>query len=189
MKFVFALFLCSSLSVSAQTILSPIDLRGSIKFQVKNFGLTVDGSFDRFGGKIIWDEFNLPNTSFDVFIDASSVNTGIALRDKHLRKEDYFDAARFPRLHFKSTEVLPTNESGVFEIRGTLTIKEITKALTFSFKHGYEGDNHFFTGQFSLNRRDYGVGSKSLSLSDNVTVLINVKGKAATKTDSDSHQN
>lgn len=189
MRFVFSLFLCTSLSVGAQTILSPVGLKGSIKFQIKNFGLTVDGTFERIEGKIIWDEFKLTNSSFDVFIDASSVNTGIALRDKHLRKEDYFDAVRFPSLQFKSTKISFIKELGIFELQGILTIKEIEKTISFSFKHSYEGDDHVFKGQFSLNRKDYGVGDKSLSLSDNVDVFITVKGKPVTKPDSESRQN
>lgn len=175
MRSAFAFFLCTSLSSGAQTFLSPVNSKGSVKFEIKNFALTVDGSFEGLEGKILWDDSDLASSSFDISINTSSVSTGIALRDKHLRKEDYFNATKFPLIRFKSSKIISGKKPETFEVMGELTIKDTTKTISFQFTHSQENENHIFLGQFAINRRDYAVGNKSLSLSDNVIVFLNVK--------------
>lgn len=175
MRFVFSLSFFVSLSCCAQFSLSPVNSNGSVKFQIKNFGLIIDGTFEGLQGKIVWDESDLANSSFDVSVNTSSVNTGISLRDKHLKKEDYFDAMKFPLIGFKSSKIISAKKPEVFEVRGELTIKGTTMTISFPFTHHQENGNHIFMGQFSINRRDYSVGNKSWSLSDNVTLFLNVK--------------
>lgn len=170
----FACCLFSALSAHGQIHLTPLNDKESVKFQIKNFGLPVDGSFSSLTGEIVWDEIHLENNSFDVSINASSINTGIALRDKHLRKDDYFDVVKFPLVRFKSTKI-STTQAGVFQIDGELFIKKTNKVISFPFKVIRMDDEYVFSGQFVLDRTVYGIGNNSLSLSNNVRVFLNIR--------------
>ena len=66
----------------------PSDSGSSIKFKIKNLGISVTGSFTGLKGKIQFDPANLGKSSIEATVEASSVNTGIDLRDDHLRKEE-----------------------------------------------------------------------------------------------------
>ncbi len=94
LQFVSLLFLASSAKAQLQpyTVLSN---NGSVKFKIKNFGLTVDGILDELARKIMWDEAAIENGSFDVSVAAASIHTGIALHDKHLLKKDILTLNNF----------------------------------------------------------------------------------------------
>lgn len=63
--------------------------KSSVQFSIKNAGLTVDGTFDEIHGTIQFDEQQLASSSFKVKIPVKSLNTGIEMRDKHLKKDDF----------------------------------------------------------------------------------------------------
>jgi polyisoprenoid-binding protein YceI len=112
-----------------------------------------------------------------VSVDANTVNTDIDSRDSHLRREEYFDVAHFPRISFVSTRVTKTNNSGFLYVFGKLTIKGVTKEVKFPFKAVAQNGGYLFEGNFSINRRDFGVGGKSLSMGDNLDVYLSVFAK------------
>lgn len=148
------------------------DVGSAVKFVIKNFGLNVGGSFKGLLGKIIFDPANPRATFFNVSIDATTVSTGNDSRDKHLRKEDYLDIANHPRLSFTSTKI--TDKAGVYIAEGDLTIKGISKKISFPFTATAGTNGYHFEGQFRINRRDFKVGDKSWVLSDELTVSLNV---------------
>src|SRR4030095_5629180 len=80
--------------------LTPADSESSVKFRIKNFGFSVTGSFTGLHGNIDFDPNNLAACHFDVTIDAKTVNTGIDMRDNHLRKSEYFDVENYPQIKF-----------------------------------------------------------------------------------------
>ena len=163
-------------SLPAQ-ILVPVDAASSVKFTIKNFGLKVDGSMKGLQGKITFNPAGLGTASFTVSADAATINTNNGTRDSHLKKEDYFDVAKYPRLQFISTKIAATNNPAVFKIEGNITIKGITKFLSFPFTVVEKPDGHMFLGEFTINRRDFKVGGNSLVLSDNLIVTLNVFAK------------
>src|SRR6185312_7753405 len=73
-----------------------------ISFVIKNAGFSVDGSFSGLSGEIIFDPKELPKSSFNTSIDAASINTGINKRNEHLKKDEYFDVAKYPKISFKT---------------------------------------------------------------------------------------
>src|SRR6267378_1001113 len=91
-------------TVKAQTLI-PTDESSSVKFTIKNFGFNTSGSFKGLKGSIHFDPNNLDNSSFDVTIDVRTINTGIDMRDEHLRSDSYFDVKNYPQIHFVSTRV------------------------------------------------------------------------------------
>lgn len=164
-------FLCATGIAIAQNY-SAGDAGSSVNFTIKNFGLNVTGSFSGLEGKITFDPANAASASFNVSVSASTVNTGNSSRDKHLLKGDYFDASNHPKITFVSTKV--TANGGSYTIEGLLTIKGVTKKISFPFSASPGSNGFRFTGQFRLNRRDFSVGGSSWVLSNELTVSLNV---------------
>ena len=163
-------------SLKAQ-ILVPVDAASTVKFTIKNFGLKVNGFMKGLQGKIIFNPSNLATASFAVSADAATINTNNGTRDTHLKKEEYFDVAKHQRLQFTSTKIAATNNPAVFKIEGNITIKGVTKWLSFPFTVVEKPDGYMFLGEFTINRRDFKVGGNSLVLSDNLIVSLSVFAK------------
>ena len=149
--------------------LRPVDTDNSVTFTIKNFGINTNGEFKGLKGTINWVPENPATSAFNVSIDAGTVNTDIDSRDNHLRSEEYFNVAKYSAINFVSTAVSPGN------ITGNLTIKGITKQISFPFTVTPSGSSYLFEGNFTINRRDFGVGGNSMVLSDNVNVHLKVQ--------------
>lgn len=166
-----SLFLTANLGAQ---VLKPVDEESSVKFRIKNFGFnTVTGAFKGLQGSIRFNPENLAASSIDVTIDAKTVNTGINLRDNHLRKEEYFDVKNHPVIRFVSTRITPSSKAGTLFIFGKLTVKNVTREISFPFSVATQEGGYQFTGEFKINRIDFGVGESS-SVSDNLTVILKV---------------
>ena len=153
------------------------DNGSKIQFKIKNLGINVTGSFTGLQGVISFDEKNLGGSSFEASIDANTINTGIGARNNHLRKEEYFDVKNFPRIRLVSTKVTASNKVGAYFLFGKLTIKNTTLDISFPFTATPQDGGYLFNGEFKLNRRDYGVGGSSFTISDNLTVNLAVLAK------------
>ncbi|HZQ64898.1 MAG TPA: YceI family protein [Gaiellaceae bacterium] len=90
----------------------------SVDFAVKTFwGLaTVRGRFDRFAGSY---EMGPDGAELELTIDAASLDTGNATRDRHLRSHDFFGVAEHPQLRFRSTAARPAG-AGMLHVDGVL---------------------------------------------------------------------
>ena len=168
-----------AITIFAQSLVAT-DAGSAINFSIKNFGVTVTGTFTGLKGNILFDPGAPANASFNLSVNASTVNTGIDSRDRHLKKEDYFNVEKFPLITFLSTKVSASNKQGVFIVSGNITIKGTTQSISFPFTAKASQNGYLFTGTFKLNRRDFQVGSGSLILSDNLEVSFSVY--AASKT-------
>jgi polyisoprenoid-binding protein YceI len=176
------LLLCSWLLVlqsafSQASLLLAEPSTSEVKFQIKNFGVNVDGSFKGLSGIIQFNAERPLETSINASVDAGSINTGIGARDNHLRKTEYFDATAYPRISFLSTKITNSTKAGTYFIYGLLTIKKTTKEISFPFTVTPQNSGYLFEGSFQIDRRDYGVGGKSISLNDKVTVSLKVMAK------------
>jgi len=178
MKKILTTFIFSSLTllIFAQTY-KPVDGDSNVRFVIKNFGINTGGIFKGLDGTINFDPANLAAASFDVNVDAKTIDTDVEARDNHLRKEEYLNVEKFPTLNFKSTKVTKTNSNDFLYMFGNITIKGVTKEIKFPFKATQKDDGYLFEGTFKLNRRDFGVGGNSLSLSDDLTVTLSVLAK------------
>ena len=152
----------------------PVDQGSSLQFTVKNFGFDVTGTFTGLKGDIKFDPQNPAESTFDVTIDANTVNTDNSLRDNHLRDNSYFDVKNYPTIHFVSTKVAGKN--GAYVISGKLTIKKQTKAISFPFTASPANDGYLFKGTFKINRKDFDVGGTS-TISDNLEVALSILAK------------
>ena len=154
----------------------PVDEGSAVTFEIKNLGFNSKGSFTGLEGKIIFDPKDLSKASFDVSINAASINTDNNMRDNHLKKESYFDVEKYPRIRFVSTSLSGPDKSGHYTLSGKLTIKNTTKDIYFSCIATPMGNDYIFKGDFQISRKDYDVGGSS-TLSNNVSVSLTVLAK------------
>jgi polyisoprenoid-binding protein YceI len=88
----------------------------------------VRGRFTSFSGRVVIEPLNREATQIDVDIDASSVDTAMAVRDAHLLGEDFFDVERHPKITFQSRGATVL-AAGRFTVAGELTIRGITQPV------------------------------------------------------------
>ena len=174
-RFITLLIGFSSFGIIHAQQYKPVDDKSEVKFTIKNFGVNTGGNFNGLEGVIDFDKANPEKAVFDISIEAAKVNTDNNSRDNHLRKEEYFDAAKYPKISFKSEKI--TNKGGNLAVSGQLTIKGTTKNISFPFKAAAKDDGYLFEGSFQLNRRDFKVGGNSVVLGDKVTVSLSVFAK------------
>lgn len=163
---------------TAQPVYNPVDAGSKVHFVIKNFGFKTGGDFKGLKGTIHFDPANLSSATFNVSVDAASIDTDNSLRDSHLKKEEYFDVTKYPTLNFKSIRVAPSANAGKYFITGELTIKGVTKKVEFEFSATAKDGGYLFEGnEFEINRRDFNVGSGSFSLQDKLKVQLSVFAK------------
>lgn len=150
----------------------------SIAFTISNFGIDVKGSFTQMRGKILFSEADLDASRFDILIEASSIVTGIALRDKHLKGMNYFDVEKYPVMTFHSKYVRRLSV-GNYILVGNLVIKNRIKEITVPFKVSTRQNSISFDGMIVIDRSDFGIGKNSLTMSDEVNVQLHVIAERA----------
>jgi polyisoprenoid-binding protein YceI len=167
----FISFISGILTINAQQY-KPVDAKSEVKFIVKNFGLNTPGTLSGLKGAIQFNPSNLSAAFFNVSVDVNTINTGIDMRDSHLKKDEYFNAEKYPNISFVSTSI---NQDGkVYVLSGELTIKGISKSISFPFMAVAQNGGMLFTGNFSINRKDFNLGGGSAVLSNNVDVSLKV---------------
>ncbi len=147
-----------------------------ITFKIKNAGFTVDGSFSDVNAEIDFDPKNLEKSVLRGSVGVASITTGIDMRDRDLLARKYFYAEKYPRIRMVSKKFKSLGKdrfTGTFD----LTIRDVTKEIEVPFTHSRKENNEVFKGEFSVDRRDFGVGSNSIILSDNVRIFIEVSTK------------
>lgn len=167
-----------TLTASGQKYI-PGDNGSKVHFVIKNFGIKTGGELSKIKGEIIFFTTDLSACHFKVTVDPSTVDTDNGSRDTHLKGSEYFDVEKFPEITITSTKIDKTNktDAGYYYFTGTLTMHGITKEIAFPFKAEKTNDSYLFTGEFEINRLDFGVGDKSAVLSNTVNVSLSVLAK------------
>jgi polyisoprenoid-binding protein YceI len=169
-----ALLCCIWQAKSQVPVLTPQKKDSRVEFQIKNFGLAISGRFNGLSGKISFHPNQLGSSSFQVSIPATSIDSDNSMRDRHLRKSDYFSVDKFPNITFVSNRIYTSQNNNRYSVVGVLTIKGVAKTIAFDFDAQPAGTGYRLIGSFGLNRLDFGVGTKSISLSDAVEVRLDV---------------
>src|SRR5262247_4050242 len=135
----------------------------SVHFSVRHLVIAkVRGTFARWSGTVQAPDGDFSKATVDVTIDASSIDTGVADRDAHLKSADFFDVAQFPELRFVGKRVQPRSGSDI-DVVGDLTIKGITREVVLRVEqHGQAKDpwgniRRAFTATTSIDRKDFGL--------------------------------
>jgi polyisoprenoid-binding protein YceI len=130
------------------------------------------GIFKDFKGTIVFDEQNPAAAKFDVTIDVASINTGNGLQNKHAKSDEWFDAPKYPVIHFNSQKVVKT-ASG-YQVTGDLEMHGVKKPLTLPFTFKRTATGGVFSGTFNVNRSDYQVGKPGGEVSDLIKLEVSV---------------
>jgi len=163
------------LSIFAMLLFSvAMQAQNSIKFRIKNGGFTVPGSFSSFKPYVTYDKANPSSSKFSCTVDISSINTNNSGRDKHLKNKDFFDAEKYPTMKFESTSVAVVSASKI-NITGNLTIKDVTKKVTFETAVSEKGGKTIFSSTLLLNRINYNVGEASWTLANDLNIDLNIE--------------
>jgi polyisoprenoid-binding protein YceI len=133
-----------------------------VDFSVKHMMIsTVRGHFAGIAGTIELDEADLTGSSVSVTIDASTVDTGMAQRDAHLKSAEFFDVENHPTVTFRSTKVEKAGDG--YRISGDLTIRGVTRQVVLDAEHlgvvqSMQGGRHAgFAATTKLDRDDWGL--------------------------------
>ncbi|MBA3600238.1 MAG: YceI family protein [Acidobacteria bacterium] len=157
-----------------------------IGFRVTHMGLAeVPGAFRDFSGSINYDGKDVSKSSVNFTAKVTSVDTGVAPRDTHLRTADFFEVEKYPEMTFKSTKIEKKGDK--WEVTGDFTLKGVTKQITIPFtvngmmKDAKGNVKMGISAQTMINRQDYGVkwGNKlpdgTLALSDMVKIDLQLE--------------
>ncbi len=146
---------------------------------------TPSANFTDIQGVIKVDNTQPANSSVEVTIPLSSINSSVAALDKEFQAEAWFNAAKYPNITFKSTKV-ETKDKKHFKIRGDLTVKGITKPVVLDAVLNGQGEHPMlkvpaigFNATTSFNRSDFGLGSYVPMVGDKITVNITTEATAA----------
>lgn len=157
----------------AQT-LHPVSEQSTIQFRIKNMGINTGGTLSGLRGSIQFDEGKLSTSFFKVTVDVTSIDTRSKGRDNHIKKSDFLDVLTFPVISFQSTQITALPNQTGYQVQGMLTIKGVSKPVSFPFQAKKEKTGYRFTGEMQINRLDFGVGESSWILSSPVAVQLNV---------------
>ncbi|MBQ0152188.1 MAG: YceI family protein [Chryseobacterium sp.] len=165
MKKIFLAFAFAFISIItfAQSTWTVDPMHSSVNFNIKHMGISfVQGRFDKFDGTVVAPGQNLDNAKFNFTVDISSINTGVEMRDNHLKSADFFDAEKFGTMKFEGA-TLKKAKNGTYVLKGALTIKDVTKNISVPVTFGGVTKNQQgkevvgFQTKFTVNRLDYNV--------------------------------
>jgi len=141
-----------------------------IEFEVGSLWVrTVTGTISGFEGIVKFDPDNLSATQMNVTANVATIKTDNADRDTHLRTADFFEVDRYPTMRFQATKVEKLT-SGRYRATGKLTIKDVTKEVSFPFSVNGKTLN----GEINIKRLDYNVGvdQSAFSVSHDIKLKI-----------------
>ncbi|GAB3859072.1 YceI family protein [Hymenobacter terrigena] len=159
-----------------------------VQFKIKHLVIsTVTGSFNTFAGTLeSASDDNFENAKVDFSLDVESINTNQEQRDAHLRGEEFFDSAKFPKIKFESTSFVKTG-GNEYKVTGNLTVKDVTKPVTLEAEYGgsavdfYGNHKAGFEVTGKINRKEFGLTwgavteAGSIVVGDDVKLIFNVQ--------------
>jgi len=158
-----------------------------VGFSIRHIMISkVRGKFQNFTATFVTGD-NPLDSSVTASADVTSVSTNDENRDAHLRTGDFFEAEKYPTIDFVSTGVRIVD--GDYKIDGDLTIKGVTKPVTFDFEFGgfasdpYGNYKAGATAQAVINREDFGLmynatlETGGVLLGDKVTITLELQAK------------
>ncbi len=135
----------------------------SVQFSVRHMMISkVRGQFEKFSGAVNLDEANPANTTVDIKVETTSVNTREPQRDNDLRSPNFFDSEQFPYMTFKSKKV-EVKDSHHARLYADLTIKDITREVVLDVEHTGKAKSPWgsmsagFNASTRINRKDWNL--------------------------------
>lgn len=153
--------------------------------QWSHFGFS--NPFANFGnveGTVVYDAQNVGNSSVQVTLPLSGLESFTPKFNEHLLSADFFDAAKFPNATFKSTKVEAAGD-GKLKVTGDLTIKDVTRPVVLDATLNKAGNHPMskaptigFDATTTISRTDFGVGAYAPNVGDTITLRITTEASA-----------
>lgn len=142
-------------------------------------------NFGEASGTLVYDADDVAKSSVEVTLPLSGLDTFVPKLDEHLRTADFFDAAKYPDIRFKSTMVHDMG-GGKLTIMGDLTVHGTTKPVTLDatlnkaeFNPMFKADVVGFDATTTIKRSEFGVGGGVPMVGDDITIRITTEAHAA----------
>jgi len=183
-KSLLAAMLLSATTLSAQAVESSYDIEPTHtfpNFEISHLGYsTFRGRFEQTSGQVRYDP-QARTLAVEALIQVESVDTGVAKLDEHLRKADFFDAAKYPEIRFKSTAASFEGDKPT-RVTGDLTMHGVTLPVTLAVEH-FACKAHPLAGVWAcgadlttrIKRSDWGIDKYVPAVGDEVTLKIEVE--------------
>lgn len=155
-----------------------------IGFKIKHLMIsTVTGRFNKFSGSFDYDASKKQIEKIKVTIDAASIDTNEADRDKHLKSKDFFEVEKFANIEFNGKDTKFTDPHTI-EVKGDLKIHGVTKAVVLKVDLNGEATDPWgntkigFEAKTKVNRKDFGLkwnknlDKGGLMIADEVDIII-----------------
>lgn len=130
-----------------------------ITFRATSRLMNAEGHFGRFSGDVVADPAGPTGARISLTIDAASLETGIEMRDKHLRSGDFFDIERFPTIAFQSVRVEAAGRRAT--VMGRLTLHGVTREIAVPVDVQITETALVASGEFIVNRGEYAMNYNS----------------------------
>lgn len=163
----------------------------NVGFVVKHMMVTkVRGNFSDIEGTIEGNPEQLENAKINFRVGLASVDTKNEDRDNHLRSADFFDVENHPNMTFESTNIKKVDDDE-YELTGNLTIRGVTKEVTFDVEYLGMGTNPWgvkvvgFEADTKISREAFGLTwnqaleTGGVLVSDEVKIQIDLEANPA----------
>lgn len=158
-----------------------------VQFKVKHLVIsTLTGTFSTFEGNVKSDSDDFNNAKVNFSIDVDSINTNNADRDGHLKSDDFFSSAKYPKIAF-TEGILKKTGAEHYELHGQISIRDVKKPIVLEVSHGgtavdpWGNTKAGFEINGTINRKEFGLTwsaateAGGLVVGDDVKLLINVE--------------
>lgn len=173
-------------ATAAESVWKVDQSHSSVKFAITHLVVSeVEGNFKLFDGTMVASKADFSDATINFSIDVSSIDTDNERRDEHLKSADFFEAEKFPSIKFESTSFKPLGDNK-YELKGNLTLKGVTKPVTFDVKYGGMANamgktKAGFKAKTTIDRFDYDLKwdrateAGGLVVSREVEITVNVE--------------
>ncbi|HSP67275.1 MAG TPA: YceI family protein [Bryobacteraceae bacterium] len=158
----------------------------AVRFKVRHMMIAfVGGEFNSVSGSVEFDPAKPEASKIDASIDVNSLHTGDPQRDGHIKGADFFDAASFPAITFRSSKVAAAGSG--YKVTGGLTLRGVTKEVTLSvdavspeITDPWSLQRRGLSAVTTINRKDFGMSwnadvSGGKMLSDNIEITLDLE--------------
>jgi polyisoprenoid-binding protein YceI len=154
-------------------------------YEINHMGMSLQhGQFTQVNGKVVVDTATHQG-SVDVTIDANSLSTQLAARDKHLKSKEFFNVEKFPTLTFKSTALKYSGDK-LAAVEGQLTLLGVTKPVTLNVVHFAHSknpmsgkDTYGVNAEAQIKRSAFGMNAYLPGIGDDVKLEITLEAVAS----------
>jgi len=187
------LALVAALTANAQSIevasgtyqLDPTHTNVLVKWNHMGFSNPV-AHFGISQGTLVYNAEDVSQSSVEVTLPLSALNSFSSDFDKHLNSADFFNSAQFPEITFKSTQVAAGSQDNTLTVTGNLTVKGTTQPVTLNVTINGAGEHPMakvpavgFDATTSFKRSDFGLGAYAPAVGDELKLSITTEAKQA----------